>query len=151
MRERPGVRLATLDIDEHPDIAEQLRVGMLPTLYLTHGGKIVDKLAGEQRQDKIIAFVAKAVGLNSSRGADELLIEASDLLSNGNHEEAKLIYFEVLEAARATHGALAMSGAALCSMAARDYEAASVLVQAIKKEFPGNMEDPIVKQACTAV
>ncbi len=58
---------------------------------------------------------------------------------------------QVLETSRSSHGSYALAGLALCAMAGRDHAAAKQLVEALKAEFPASLQDPIVKQACTAV
>jgi hypothetical protein len=60
---------------------------------------------------------------------------------------------QVLAASRKAHGALAVAGLALCAMAGRDLPAALELVTLLRTDpdFKTHLEDPIVKQALTAV
>ena len=56
------VQLVKINIDEHPAIAQQLRVQSIPTVYAFLDGRPVDGFAGAQPESQIKAFVDRLVG-----------------------------------------------------------------------------------------
>lgn len=54
------VRLAKLDTDANPELAQQLNIQSLPTLYTVHAGKVVDKTMGFAGEAKVQQYVEKA-------------------------------------------------------------------------------------------
>jgi thioredoxin-like negative regulator of GroEL len=46
VRERRRLRLKTVDVDRHPDVAERFRVGQVPTLLLVKDRRVVVRLEG---------------------------------------------------------------------------------------------------------
>ena len=73
------VRLAKLDTDKNPQVAQQLGVKSLPYVMMVHEGKMVDQFVGFVGEAKVKAFVSKAAGL--SRGAAPGKGDANDLAS----------------------------------------------------------------------
>eukprot|EP00281_Chroomonas_sp_CCMP1168_P029341 CAMPEP_0206240526 /NCGR_PEP_ID=MMETSP0047_2-20121206/15987_1 /ASSEMBLY_ACC=CAM_ASM_000192 /TAXON_ID=195065 /ORGANISM="Chroomonas mesostigmatica_cf, Strain CCMP1168" /LENGTH=374 /DNA_ID=CAMNT_0053665317 /DNA_START=157 /DNA_END=1281 /DNA_ORIENTATION=- len=149
----PGVKLAVMDVDKCPQFAAQLQITNLPTIFLFHKGKALDKQVGSLAPEGVASLVKKAQALSGAVGptANELMVEAGKLLSQSKVQEALQMYMHVSQISREAHGASALSGMALCALAVKDNEAAKDLIETIKAEFPKNLEDPIVKQACNAV
>jgi len=150
----PGIKLAKMNVDVEADIAGQLRVDMLPTLFLIYEGKVVEKISGTLTPQGVEALVAKALklaGMKTQAAHNETLIAAGKLLSQGEPDNAAQLYTQVLQAARDTHGALATAGLSLCAMARQDLEGASAMAALLRRDFAGALEDPIVKQALAAV
>ena len=84
-----SVRLAKLNVDNLPELAQALQVKSLPTVMLVHEGKLVDSFTGSVPDDQLAAFVDKAVGL--AGGADvgkRSVEEAAALLHEGQLAEA---------------------------------------------------------------
>ena len=72
------VRMAKLDTDKHPQVAQQLGIKSLPTVMLVHEGKLVDQFVGFSGEQKVKEFVQKAAGL--SRGAVHGANDPNDLM-----------------------------------------------------------------------
>jgi thioredoxin-like negative regulator of GroEL len=113
-----GVKLAKLNVDVEADIAGQLRVDMLPTLFLIYEvgpllspsdnsaplqmmlncliqGKVVEKISGTLTPQGVEALMAKAVkaaGLKTQASHNETLIAAGKLLSQGEPDKAAALY-----------------------------------------------------------
>lgn len=149
----PGIKLAVMDVDKCPEIAQQLKVQNLPTIFLFHNGKVKQSTVGSLSADGIQTFIKKATALSggTAPSANELMIQAGKLLSESRVEEALQVYMQVAQMSREVHGASALAGMTLCALAVKDMEAAKELVETIKKDFPKALEDEIVKQAITAV
>jgi thioredoxin-like negative regulator of GroEL len=117
---KPGVKLGVLDAERHSDFAtNSLRIENLPTTYLFHNGKALDKVVGSMGQQQVAGLVNKAAALLGKQepGAPELLTEAGKLLTEGKVEEALQVYMAVLQQSKDKHGASAYAGMALCALA----------------------------------
>lgn len=57
----PGLRLAKLNTEEHPDIAARAQIRGIPALVLYHRGREVGRLAGARPAAEIVAFARGAV------------------------------------------------------------------------------------------
>ena len=58
----PGVRLAKLNTQDHPEIASRARIQGIPALILYRGGREVARLAGARPERDILAFVQSHTG-----------------------------------------------------------------------------------------
>lgn len=58
----PAVRLAKLDTEAHPDVAQRAAIRGIPALILYHRGREVARLAGARPAAAIEAFVRSQIG-----------------------------------------------------------------------------------------
>ena len=56
------LRIAKLDVDKHPGIAQRYQVRNIPTLLLFKGGQVVGQQVGAANRRTLDGFVAKALG-----------------------------------------------------------------------------------------
>ena len=56
--------LAKIDIDQNQNIAAQLKIQSIPTIYTFFEGKVVDGFQGAKSNSEIIEFVKKSAGLS---------------------------------------------------------------------------------------
>ncbi|MBI4121776.1 MAG: thioredoxin [Parcubacteria group bacterium] len=54
-QEVPGVKVATIDVDEHPDLGQRYNIMSLPTLLFFKDGKVMDQMIGVQDKNDIKA------------------------------------------------------------------------------------------------
>ena len=54
---RGRVKVATIDVDAEPEIAERYHVRAMPTLLILQGGKVLDQRLGAAPPDVLRAFV----------------------------------------------------------------------------------------------
>mmetsp|Transcript_50434 Transcript_50434/g.118694 ORF Transcript_50434/g.118694 Transcript_50434/m.118694 type:complete len:380 (-) Transcript_50434:203-1342(-) len=151
VQQTEGMRLAIMDVDECQQIAAQLQVESVPTVFGVYKGKVHSKIQGNQTNEAIVEFISGLSKLNQRAGAQELLKAGGEALSEGRVEEALRAYGEVLTVDKDTYGALALSGMALCALALKDLPGAKQLVESIQRDYKGQVDEPIVKQAITAV
>ena len=63
MNEAKGaVRLVKINIDENPEIAQQLRIQSIPTVYAFKNGQPVDGFMGAVPESQMRAFVQQLAG-----------------------------------------------------------------------------------------
>lgn len=90
------VKLVKINIDENPELAQQLRVQSVPTVYAFIGGQPVTGFVGAQPESQIKALVEKLVGgrLGADPTAD--LEAARAALERGEAKTAAAIYNAIL-------------------------------------------------------
>ncbi len=82
-----AVHLVKMNIDEHPEVAQQLRVQSIPAVFAFKNGQPVDTFTGALPESQVRAFVEKLVGDVGPTPAEELVtagrtaLEADDLAS----------------------------------------------------------------------
>lgn len=140
--------LIKVDIDRHREIAAQLRIQSVPTVYAFYQGRPVDAFQGALPESKLAEFIAKLLkNCDQGRSAvDELIEEAEAALEAGQEALAERMYRTVLEMEAGHPGAAAgLSGLAL-ARGDRD-EAARLLDEAA----PGKGNDPAILKARAAI
>lgn len=108
--------LVKVDIDRHREIAAQLRIQSVPTVYAFYQGRPVDAFQGALPERKLAEFIAKLLkNCDQGRSAvDELLEEADAALGAGEVDLAEQIFRTVIEMEAGHPGALAgLAGLAL--------------------------------------
>lgn len=90
------VRLVKINIDENQDLAAQLRIQSVPTVYAFQGGRPVDAFVGAQPESKLRQFVDLLLqGVPSP--VDDLLAEAQAALDAGDARAAADGFARVLK------------------------------------------------------
>ncbi|MBV1701899.1 MAG: thioredoxin [Hyphomicrobiales bacterium] len=89
------VKLVTMNIDEHPQIAGQLGIQSIPAVIAFQRGQPVDGFVGALPESQIRGFIERLVGPLASANAD-LLVEAAALYKAGELDAAAALYGEVL-------------------------------------------------------
>src|SRR6476469_4290552 len=67
------VKLVKIDIDQNPELAQQLRIQSVPTVYAFVGGQPVTGFAGAQPESQIKALVDRLIGAGGDLEEDGLL------------------------------------------------------------------------------
>ena len=103
-----AVRLVKINVDENQQLAAQLRVQSIPTVYAFRDGQPVDGFVGAQPDSQIAAFVERLGGKAAADPAETMLEEADARLADGDAAGAGGIYSRALRAspgnARAASG-----------------------------------------------
>ena len=94
------VRLVKIDIDQNPELAQQLRIQSVPTVYAFMGGQPVTGFAGAQPESQIKALIDKLVA-GAAQGAaapeeDDLLAAAQDAAAHGDGRTAGRLFRQLL-------------------------------------------------------
>ena len=92
------VKLVKIDIDQNPEIAQQMRVQSIPAVFAFKGGQPVDGFAGALPESKIREFVKK---LTDGEAGDSPIAEALDaaeaMLEQGELQEASALFSQILQ------------------------------------------------------
>src|SRR5260221_4574712 len=95
-----AVRLVKINIDENQEIARQLRIQSIPTVYAFKNGQPVDGFMGAIPDSQIRTFVQQLAGDASHGGADhavEVLAAADKAFAAGDIATAAQAYGHVLQ------------------------------------------------------
>ena len=128
------VRMVRVNIDDNQQIAAQLRVQSVPTVYGFHNGQPVDAFAGAQPESKVIQFIEKLAALGKG-GSDiaELVETASRLLDLQDYEGALAQFHEIMAADPESPDGLA--GMVRCLVGMNDLDGAREIVDQLDEEF----------------
>ena len=141
------VRMVRVNIDDNQQIAQQMRVQSVPTVYGFVDGQPVDGFAGAQRESNIKQFVEKLSSMGGA-GADvaSMLEAAEAVLASGDHGTAMMQFQEVMSAAPESVAALA--GVVRCLSASGDNAGAREVIDQLNDEY---REDSAMQSAIAAV
>ena len=141
------VRMVRVNIDDNQQIAQQMRVQSVPTVYGFVDGQPVDGFAGAQPESNVKQFVEKLSSMGGS-GADvaSMLEAAEAALASGDHGTAMMQFQEVMSAAPESVAALA--GVVRCLSASGDNAGAREVIDQLNDEY---REDPAMQSAIAAV
>lgn len=93
-----AVRLVKINIDENPEIAQQLRIQSIPTVYAFKNGQPVDGFMGAIPDSQLKTFVATLIGgSDAGGGLDEALAIADEAFKAGDLSQAAQIYGQILQ------------------------------------------------------
>lgn len=127
--QRGKVRLAKVNIDENPELAQALRIQSIPMVFAFVNGRPVDAFQGALPEGQVKQWVERLA--SQSGGADELdaaLEQAHAALESGHADEAIEIYRAILAQVPETPAAIA--GIVRALVAKKDFkEAKNVLSQ----------------------
>ena len=141
------VRMVRVNIDDNQQIAQQMRVQSVPTVYGFVDGQPVDGFAGAQPESNVKQFVEKLSSMGGA-GADiaSMLEAAEAALASGDHGTAMMQFQEVMSAAPESGAALA--GVVRCLSASGDNAGAREVIDQLNDEY---REDPAMQSAIAAV
>jgi putative thioredoxin len=139
-----AVRLVKINIDENPEIAQQLRIQSIPTVFAFKDGQPVDGFMGALAESQIKAFVSGLVGDNHSHGgpghAEEILTMAAEAFAAGDIGAAAQAYGHVLQDEPGNPKAVA--GLAACYLKSGDVERAKTTLQLVR---PDSVADDAIR------
>ena len=94
---RGKVRLAKVDIDKNPDLAQALRIQSIPTVYAFFQGRPVDAFQGALPDSQVKQFVDRlAAQGGGDDGVAAVLEQAAQSLETGDTENAIALYRAIL-------------------------------------------------------
>ncbi|HWF65272.1 MAG TPA: thioredoxin [Rhizomicrobium sp.] len=143
-----AVKLVKVNIDENPEIAQQLRIQSIPTVYAFKNGQPVDGFMGALPESQVKAFVGGLMGdapgghdhAGHEHGgpghAEEVLAIAADALAAGDIGAAAQAYGHVLQDDPGNPKAVA--GLASCYLKSGDIERARTTLQLVRPDGAGD-------------
>lgn len=145
-----AVRLAKLNVDANPELAQSLQIKSLPTVLLVHKGKLVDSFTGVLPDEQVAAFVKRAADLGGgAASAERALADAAAALEAGQVEGARALYTALGQLPE--HAADAAAGLTLCAVAEGDGSQARSLAATLAEHFKAELGRPLLRQALAQV
>ena len=96
--QREKITLAKIDIDQNQDIAAQLRIQSIPTVYTFFEGKVADGFQGIKRNSEILEFVKKSASLSGpGEEVEALLLSSQQKIEERNWAAASEISQKILQ------------------------------------------------------
>jgi putative thioredoxin len=133
-----AVRMVKLNIDENPEIAQQMRIQSIPAVYAFKDGRPVDAFVGAVPESQIKQFIQKLGGPAGPSPIEEAMAMAKEALQNGDHDSAGGIFSQVLQ--REPDNIEALAGLARVLIAKGDHSHARELLSRVPKEHLNHAE-----------
>jgi putative thioredoxin len=116
------IRLAKMNIDEHPQVAQQLGIQSIPAVYVFSNGQPVDGFVGALPEAEVKAFIDRVGGASASPDTGEMMKAADESLKSGDHASAAGVFSQIL--ATEPENLAARAGLVRAQVASGDLEAA---------------------------
>ncbi|HEX3882600.1 MAG TPA: thioredoxin [Stellaceae bacterium] len=134
-----AVRMVKLNIDDNPEIAQQMRIQSIPAVYAFKDGRPVDGFVGAVPESQIKAFVDR---LGGGRGGpspiDEALAMAKEAVQGGDMASAGAIFAQILE--HEPEHPEAIGGLAKAMIARGEFDRAHQALDRAPKEIAGHAD-----------
>lgn len=147
MAEKPDLRLARVNIDDNPEIAAQLRVQSVPTVYGIAEGRPVDAFSGAQPESAVRQFIEKVAA--AAPGAPDIgpLLDAGrTALEKNDASTAMAAYQEALSVS--PESVEAMAGLVRTLVLSGETEQAREILESLEEAV---RERPEMREAIAAV
>jgi len=93
-----AVRMVKLNIDENPEIAQQMRIQSIPAVYAFKDGRPVDGFVGALPESQVKQFVQRlGGGKGGPSPVEEALAMAKHAAQAGDHASAAALYTQILQ------------------------------------------------------
>ena len=127
-----AVKLVKLNIDEHPEIAQQMRIQSIPAVFAFKDGHPVDGFVGAVPDSEIKAFLKRLVGDIGPSPIEQALEQAAAAAESGDLGAAANIYGQILK--QDTGNPDALSGLAKCYIERGDLDRATQTLAMVPPE-----------------
>ncbi len=134
-----AVRMVKLNIDENPEIAQQMRIQSIPAVYAFKDGRPIDGFVGALPESQVKQFVQRVGGGKGGPSpVEEAMTMAKEALQQGDHGSAGAVFSQVLQ--REPANVEAQAGLARALIAGGDLRKARQLLDRVSKEDAGHAE-----------
>jgi len=141
------VKMVRVNIDDNQQIAQQLRVQSVPTVYAFVDGQPVDGFSGAQPESALTQFVEKVSSMGGASAHIAGMLEAANTaVETQDFAGAMQIYQQVMESDPESADALA--GLVRCLTGMQDHQAAREIIDQLNDEF---REKPSMQAAIAAL
>ncbi|MEO9530803.1 thioredoxin [Roseibium sp.] len=127
-----AVKLAKMNIEDHPEVAGQMGIQSIPAVVAFKDGQPVDAFMGAQSESEVRAFIEKVAGPAPVSQTDALLGQAEEQLSAGDFGQAAQLYGAVMQ--MEPDNVTAIAGLAQCYLGADEPERARQALDLVPEE-----------------
>ena len=141
-----AVRMVKLNIDENPEIAQQMRIQSIPAVYAFKDGRPVDGFVGALPESQVRQFVERLGGAAVGPSPiEQAMIMAKEAAQGGDHASAMGIYSQILQ--RESDNPEALAGLARALIARGELDEARELLDGVTKEIAKHTEIAAARSA----
>src|SRR3954470_9029438 len=141
-----AVRMVKLNIDENPEIAQQMRIQSIPAVYAFKDGRPVDGFVGAVPESQIKQFVQRLGGSAAGPSpVEEAMAMAKEAAQNGDHGTASAIYSQVIQ--HDPGNAEALAGLARAMVGRGELDQARQVLDGAPKDVASNPEIAAARSA----
>lgn len=140
------IKLAKMNIDDHPQVAQQLGIQSIPAVFVFQNGQPVDGFVGALPEPEVKAFVDRILGGPAGPDIGEMMKAADENLKAGDPAGAASVFTQILD--EQPENIAARAGLVRAQLAAGDTEAAKQTFALIPKD---KANDPAVTAAQAAL
>lgn len=140
------VRLVKMNIDDHPEVAQQLRVQSIPAVFAFKDGQPVDAFQGALPESQIKQFIEKLAGEIGPSPVEQMVEMGRAAFADGQLPEAAQMFGQALQQEAGHVGAIC--GLALCYLQSGDTEHAE---QTLSLAPPDKVNDPELASVRAAI
>ena len=141
------VRMVRVNIDDNNEIAAQMRVQSVPTVYGFVDGKPVDGFSGAQPESAVRQFIDKLSTMGGAGADVAQLLEAGEAALAGSDFDTAMTHFQqAMGLDPASIGALA--GVVRCLVGTGDLDGAAEIIEQLNDDY---RDDPAMAQAIGAL
>jgi len=133
-----AVRMVKLNIDENPEVAQQMRIQSIPAVYAFKDGRPVDAFVGAVPESQVKQFIQRLGGPAGPSPLEEAMTMAKESLQNGDYDSAGGIFSQVLQ--REPDNVEALAGLARVLIAKAEHIQARELLSRVPKEHLNHAE-----------
>lgn len=126
------VKLAKMNIDDHPEVAGQMGIQSIPAVIAFKDGQPVDGFMGAQAESQIKAFIEKVGGPAPQNPVEAYLEQAEALLADKDFGQAAQLFGAVMQAD--PENVTAIAGLAQCYLGADDIERAKEALNLVPED-----------------
>jgi putative thioredoxin len=134
-----AVRMVKLNIDDNPEIAQQMRIQSIPAVYAFKDGRPIDGFVGALPESQVKQFIQRVGGGKGGPSPiEEALAMAKEALQQGDHGSAAAVFSQILQ--REPGNVEAQAGLARALIAGGDLRKARQTLDRVAKEHANNAE-----------
>jgi len=132
------VKMVKINVDENQQVAGQLRVQSIPTVYAFHDGQPVDGFQGALPQSQVNQFVDKMAALATEGPLAAAIASANEMLEAGALDDAAQTFAAIIE--EDPKAAEAYAGLARVKIAEGDLDEAEAILNGAPAEISHSAE-----------
>jgi len=134
-----AVRMVKLNIDENPEIAQQMRIQSIPAVYAFKDGRPVDGFVGALPESQVRQFVERLGGAAVGPSPiEQAMTMAKEAAQGGDHATAMALYSQILQ--REAENPEALAGLARALIAQGELDKARQVLDGATKEIAKHTE-----------
>jgi putative thioredoxin len=141
-----AVRMVKLNIDENPEIAQQMRIQSIPAVYAFKDGRPIDGFVGALPESQVKQFVQRLGGRKGGPSpVEEAMAMAKEALQTGDHASAGTLYSQILQ--REPTNVEALAGLTRATIARGELVKAKQILDRVPKESANHAEIAAARSA----